>query len=126
MRDIQAPDPSLGSAGLYWVLHLHAQEYGLTSKTGEMDTSLSLDLPRHIPVLGLLLSLKSSLSPDSFLVPEDYTTAAREFHEAAKTEGLGVLGAVLYSIRHTGASSDMGEKLRDLASIKSGGVGGPT
>ena len=59
-------------------------------------------------------SRKKESGGDQLLVQREYSDAAKLFEKAANKAGVRPLRAVLYSLRHCGASQDAGDKVRTV------------
>lgn len=110
-----------GSDGARTAILLHPVERGVSSKTGEYESSLVFDLPRHQPLVAVIAGLVATRPGNEPLVPGSYERLAQVFGKAAKRCGAGVLSPVPYSLRHSGASNDAYDAERDMRSIKKRG-----
>ena len=110
------PQPSLGAGGVFWSLHLHRREDGLTSKVGVFDDSVILDSPDRQWMNALLAERYRKVSATDLIFPEPMSEWGRYFKEALVRMGLPP--TVLYALRHSGPSIDILNKARDLQAVK--------
>ena len=111
--------PSRGQAKLlqFWSLFLAPEERGLPTKTGLYDETIYLD---HPPCLGEAIGAYSSqFLKQALLFPFPESMILRAWKEAAAVAG--VEDAVLYQLRHAGASGDLLSARRTLPSIEGRG-----
>ena len=90
----------------------------LSTKTGEQDLSLSLDLARHWPLAALLCRWAGLRSRDAHLWDLTYPQLRIAFHQGAVAVGVEKLGASLHSLRHGGASHDRLCNARSLLDVQ--------
>lgn len=111
--------PSKGRAKLLqcWSLFLAPQERGLPTKTGLYDETIYLDHPAG---LGEAIGAYASQFPaTSLLFPFPEAMILRVWKAAAAAAGVG--DAVLYQLRHSGASGDLLAARRTLPAIEGRG-----
>ncbi len=87
-------------SGKKWSVLPHPRDRGSGSKTGEYDSSVSLDRSRHEPLRAALAGLKPGRPAHEKVANTDYPEAARVFAAAVKKSGLSRLSPTLYSLRH--------------------------
>ena len=111
--------PSRGRAKLLrcWSLFLAPQERGLPTKTGLYDETIYLDHPEGLgEAIG---AYASQFPPSAILFPFPEALILRAWKAAAAA--VGVEDAVLYQLRHAGASGDLLSARRTLAAIEGRG-----
>ena len=101
-----------------WSLLIRASGLGQPGKTGEYDTSVSLDLQSLFPVLRLL---KDTRGEGQLLIPFSYTQATKEMENALKQLRCQQLQITPYVLQHGGASEECAVNARSLEVQKRGG-----
>jgi len=115
------PIPGAEGSAAQLSLVAHASELREPSKTGEMDLTVVLDLPRQQWLTPLLAELAEDRGPHSKLFNISYVELARAFRESAARLGLACLEPTLYCLRHGGASHDIRTGSRDLRGVQARG-----
>ena len=100
---------------------LHPEELEQPSKTGEWDSSIAFDLPRHKWLGELLLQRARAMPTAAPLWDFEYTTLLQVMREAAQAVGAGILDPTPHSCRHGGASHDFATDARRLPEIQARG-----
>ena len=103
--------------GLSWSINLNTSEEMFTSKTGLTDESILLDSP-VMPYLGPALDVLAKGSPSAPLFQIDYPHLTFVWKKARSKLGMDPSFAVLYQLRHSGASWDRLKRLRTTLDIK--------
>ncbi|CAK0870750.1 unnamed protein product [Prorocentrum cordatum] len=104
---LTGPFGSATSAGSHMSVVVHAAELQQPGKTGEMDHTVVLDLPRQQALAWALARLRDSrLGSWHPLWDFDYSLLLRRFGQALEAVGASCLAGTLYSLRHGGASHD--------------------
>ena len=103
-----------------WSMVLFPQEAETTSRTGEQDESLLLDLPFFQFLALVLRILKDEAGVEGAVSHLSYAQLAAVYRAAGVR--LGLEGPpTLYQLRHGGAASDLAARRRVLAEIKARG-----
>lgn len=118
--DLIPPPGGPGGAGV-WGVHLHPWERGLPSKTGTYDSAVMLDLARHRVLFPHLQAIYHSMPRSEPLVNIPYPQLCRIFQLAVQKAGIPALHPVLYSLRHSVASGDSADGVRDIKGVKDRG-----
>ena len=92
----------------------------MSLKTGGLDETILMDLPRHAGFVPTMELLRSG-DPDAPLLDQSQEDFAREFSEIGKEVGVDILGPVAYHFRHSGASNDHATKARTQSETKERG-----
>ena len=123
LRCQQVVAPPAGSSGKLGYLSILAamEEYGVTSKTGEFDLSIPLDLPRHRDLAHVLLNLVRGRSDHQMVWSYDYPTLRRWYNEAMANTPVAKLSPTLHSLRHGGASHDRASGSRSMSEVMARG-----
>lgn len=100
-----------------WALNLNAQEEDNPSKVGLTDETILLDSPL-LPYIGPALQKLAAGAQRAPLFGLSYPALHRAWHQALVHIGLEHDFAVLYQLRHSGASWDRLKKLRSILDIK--------
>ena len=102
MFQIIPGDPHASGAAACTTLVLNPQELQVASKTGEMDSSIPLDMPEHAWIGQSLLQLKRFFKdqPLTKLVPEPYGEFLEAIHQASQQLGVGALEVTPHCFRH--------------------------
>ena len=122
VRSLRAADilpPSQGRAALLreWSVFLRPEEREEPTKTGTFDETIYID---HPPGLGEALgAYKSQFAPAMTLFPFHDSLVATAWRAAV--EAAGAPKAVLYQLRHAGASADLLARRRSMLVIQSRG-----
>jgi len=90
-------------------------------KTGEFDTSISLDLPRHQLLFPALRRLTATLRENDHVFPFDYPTLLRAWNGSLSALMLSHLRLSPYCLRHGGASEDRASSSRPLLEVQKRG-----
>ncbi|CAK0911511.1 unnamed protein product, partial [Prorocentrum cordatum] len=119
---ITGPFGSATSAGSHMSVVVHAAELQQPGKTGEMDHTVVLDLPRQQVLARALARLRDSrLGSWHPLWDFDYNLLQRRFGQALEAVGASCLAGTLYSLRHGGASHDRLTASRALMEVQQRG-----
>ena len=104
---ITGPFGLANAPGTHMSVVVHAAELGQPGKTGEMDHTVVLDLPRQQALAWALARLRDA-RPGCWhpLWDFDYNHLQRRFGQALDAVGASCLAGTLYSLRHGGASHD--------------------
>lgn len=110
-----------GSSAGHWSVVLHPSEMQIPSKTGVYDETLVLDNP-EFSVLDAWLARLVSGNLDAPLISFSYRDWATHFQAACELADLGLtFKAVLYQLRHGGASHEAFTRFRDVTGIQGRG-----
>ena len=116
-RRLTPPEPAAGNDSA--ALLLHPFEAGKSSKTGNYDDTMPLDLPEQQHLTNTLLALKELRHPDELVFNLGLSEFSELFRTAALRLKLEPLGPpVLYQPRHSGASPNLAQQRRTLAELK--------
>jgi hypothetical protein len=116
--DVVRPVKAAGAAMQYWCLRLFPQELGVSSKTGDFDQAVALDLP-HLQWLAPLLHLFTiRKSPMAKLFTTTVAQLREHFRQSVKRMDLEALLPDLYGLRHGGISHDVAKRLRGPSDIR--------
>ncbi|CAK0809155.1 unnamed protein product, partial [Prorocentrum cordatum] len=119
---LTGPFGSATSAGSHMSVVVHAAELQQPGKTGEMDHTVVLDLPRQQALAWALARLRDSrLGSWHPLWDFDYNLLQRRFGQALAAVGASCLAGTLYSLRHGGASHDRLTASRTLMEVQQRG-----
>ncbi|CAK0844517.1 unnamed protein product [Prorocentrum cordatum] len=119
---LTGPFGSATSAGSHMSVVVHAAELQQPGKTGEMDHTVVLDLPRQQVLAWALARLRDSrLGSWHPLWDFDYNLLQRRFGQALAAVGASCLAGTLYSLRHGGASHDRLTASRALMEVQQRG-----
>ncbi|CAK0878486.1 unnamed protein product, partial [Prorocentrum cordatum] len=119
---LTGPFGSATSAGSHMSVVVHAAELQQPGKTGEMDHTVVLDLPRQQVLAWALARLRDSrLGSWHPLWDFDYNLLQRRFGQALEAVGASCLAGTLYSLRHGGASHDRLTASRALMEVQQRG-----
>ncbi|CAK0800855.1 unnamed protein product, partial [Prorocentrum cordatum] len=109
-------------AGSHMSVVVHAAELQQPGKTGEMDHTVVLDLPRQQALAWALARLRDSrLGSWHPLWDFEYNLLQRRFGQALAAVGASCLAGTLYSLRRGGASHDRLTASRALMEVQQRG-----
>ena len=94
---------------------------GQPGKTGEYDTSVSLDLARHESLFPILQVLTGTRGERQLLFPFSYTQASQTMEDALKQLRCQRLKISPHALRHGGASEDRAVNARSLEEVQKRG-----
>ena len=109
-----------GTAGK-WSPLIRASELAQPGKTGEYDTSVSLDLAHHQFLFPVLPVLKATRGERQLLLPFSYTQPDQNTEDALKQLRCQQLQITPYTLRHGGASEDRAVSARSLEEVQKRG-----
>ena len=121
IRCRQLVAPTAGACTKVWSLVLHPWEDGIASKTHQHDDGLLLDGPNAQLLGQLTVLITQGRAPQELITGISVVQYREVFKQAVATAGVGILGPVPYQLRHSGASRDLNEQIRDLAAVKKRG-----
>ena len=123
LEAFQITAPIAGAAGTLACcsILIRASELGKPGKTGEFDTSVALDLPRHRVLEPALLAAKRFRQERQLLTTLDQQEFGRLFRLALSGLGLETLKLTPYCLRHGGASEDRASRSRTLGEVQKRG-----
>jgi len=120
-QQVVLPIPGAAGSAAQLSLVAHAWELKKPSKTGDMDLTVVLDLPRQQWLTPLLAELAEDRGPHRRLFNISYAELARAFRQSVLRLGLACLEPTLYCLRHGGASHDIRTGARDLRGVQARG-----
>ncbi|CAK0806514.1 unnamed protein product, partial [Prorocentrum cordatum] len=94
------PVPNERGACQFWTILIRASELDVLGKTGEFDTSVALDLPRHRLLESALRLLKANRGERERLFLFHYTDFLLAWNSCLLGLGLAQLKVTPYSLRH--------------------------
>jgi integrase len=115
------PVPNERGACQFWTILIRASELDVLGKTGEFDTSVALDLPRHRLLESALRLLKANRGERERLFLFHYTDFLLAWNSCLLGLGLAQLKVTPYSLRHGGASEDVSSRSRALLDVQKRG-----
>ena len=104
------------------LLILHPEELATSSKTGEFDSTVAFDLPRHHWIGRAAVRLQALRRGDEPLFRLSYPQLLADFHAASQYLKLGDLGFTPHCLRHGGATHDRAEGCRSLLEVQRRGM----
>ncbi|CAK0823013.1 unnamed protein product, partial [Prorocentrum cordatum] len=104
------------------LLILHPEELATSSKTGEFDSTVAFDLPRHHWIGRAAVRLQRLRHEDELLFQISYPQLLAVFHAACQYLKLGGLGFSPHCLRRGGATRDRAEGCRSLLEVQRRGM----
>ena len=117
MRQITPPAGGAEAGGQRWTLALHPFEDSRSSKTGQYDDSIEINLERDLFLGEVFQAAKARQGPEDFSVDKTYPEYCRVLDQAVSRIDIGALEAVPYQVRHARASADRSPKSHSLEEI---------
>ncbi|CAK0803561.1 unnamed protein product [Prorocentrum cordatum] len=106
----------------YPLLILHPEELATSSKTGEFDSTVAFDLPRHHWIGRAAVRLQRLRRKGELLFQISYPQFLADFHAACHYLKLEGLGFSPHCLRHGGATHDRAAGCRSLPEVQRRGM----
>ncbi|CAK0911836.1 unnamed protein product, partial [Prorocentrum cordatum] len=104
------------------LLILHPEELATSSKTGEFDSTIAFDLPRHHWIGRAAVRLQRLRREDELLFQISHPQLLSDFHAACQYLKLEGLGFSPHCLRHGGATHDRAAGCRSLLEVQGRGM----